>query len=127
MQADGSNVTRITSNERGSLAPRVSPDSQWITFYRYDGPGSIFNFTFDLFFHPWNIYRIRLDGTGEQRLTSDGLFNSLPVFAPDGRGILYQKNLVIFSGYTVLHYLDLQTGEDRRVLNLSRVEGFDWR
>lgn len=127
MQADGSHVTRITNNERGSLAPRVSPDGQWVTFFRYDGPGSIFNFTFDLFFHPWNIYRIRLDGTDEQRLTSDGLFNSLPVFAPDGRGILYQKNLDILSGYTVLHYLDLQTGEDRRVLNLSRVEGFDWR
>ncbi|MBI3950351.1 MAG: PD40 domain-containing protein [Acidobacteria bacterium] len=126
MNADGSNITRITDNEKGNLSPRVSPDGQWVTFFRYDGPGPFYTFEVSLF-HPWNIYRIRMNGTEEQRLTNDGLLNYLPAFSPDGRGILYQKILDVNSFYTVLHYLDLQTGESRRVLNLSRVETFDWR
>jgi dipeptidyl aminopeptidase/acylaminoacyl peptidase len=127
MNADGSNITRVTTNAKGSLNPRVSPDSQWITFFRYDGPGETFNFDVSLY-HGWNIYRIRTDGTDEQRISdNDGLLNYLPVFSPDGRGVLYQKVLSLNQFYTVLHYIDLQTGQDRQVLNLSRVETFDWR
>jgi Tol biopolymer transport system component len=127
MNADGSNVIQLTRNEKGSLSPRVSPDGQWVTFFRYDGPGPFFNFAVSLY-HPWNIYRIRIDGTDEQRLTNDGLLNFLPAFSPDGRGILYQKVLDVSSFYTVLYYLDLQTGRSRRVVDrLSRVETFDWR
>lgn len=126
MDADGRHVQRLTDNEKGSLAPQVSPDGQWITFFRYDGPGSFLDFGVSIFY-PWNIYRMRIDGTGEERLTGDGLINFLPTFSPDGRGILYQKILDIGSGYTVLSYLDLATGEDRRVFNLSRVSDFDWR
>jgi Tol biopolymer transport system component len=127
MNADGTNITQLTRGARSSFSPRVSPDGQWITFYRYDGSGPFFNYAVSAF-HPWNIYRIRMDGTDEQRLTDDGLLNFLPAFSPDGRGILYQKILDFYSFYTVLYYLDLQTGESRRVLDLlSRVETFDWR
>ncbi|MCS6803735.1 MAG: hypothetical protein NZ823_01155, partial [Blastocatellia bacterium] len=79
-------------------------------------------------YHGWNIYRIRTDGTNEQRLSvNDGLINYRPTFSPDGRGILYQKVLSLNQFYTVLHYIDLQTGRDQQVLNLSRVDAFDWR
>lgn len=127
MDADGRNIRRITTNPKGSFNPRVSPDSQWITFFRYDGPGEPFNFDVSLY-HGWNIYRIRTDGRDEQRVSvNDGLINYRPAFSPDGRGILYQKVLSLNQFYTVLHYIDLQTGRDQHVLHLSRVDAFDWR
>jgi Tol biopolymer transport system component len=127
MNADGSNITQLTRSEKSSLSPQVSSDGQWVTFFRYDGAGAFYEFGNSLF-QPWNIYRIRVNGTDEQRLTDDGMVNFVPTFSPDGQGIFYQKLLDPNSFYSVLHYLDLKSGASRRVLDaVSRVEAFDWR
>jgi Tol biopolymer transport system component len=40
-------------------------------------------------FHLWMV---NFDGTGLQRVTSEGTFNAFPMFSPDGKKLVWASN-----------------------------------
>jgi Tol biopolymer transport system component len=69
----------LTSDYMNNSCPSLSPDRQWCTFEKLDESGY------------WQVYRIRLNGTDEARL-SDGTCNTkTPTHSPDGNHIAYSK------------------------------------
>lgn len=77
VRSDGRDDSLITATiSVSSISPTWSPDSQWLFF-----TGST-NST-------WNIYRIRLDGSGLQQLTNRPYDTHTPMSSPDGKWIVY--------------------------------------
>lgn len=82
MQADGSAKRQVTRLPGAAFAPIFTPDGRAIVFasnhHDREGKGR----SFDLF-------KINLDGTGLERISWGGTFNSFPHFSPDGRKLLW--------------------------------------
>jgi len=77
MNADGSGVTRLTSDPAGEFAPSWSPDGARIAFESnwYGGP---------------EIHAMNADGSGQTRLTTLG--GRDPAWSPDGTRIAFASN-----------------------------------
>jgi Tol biopolymer transport system component len=83
MNADGSNRKPVTSNGASNFAPYFHPDGKRIIFSsnvetRGDGGRPEFH-----------LYLIGDEGSGLERLTFAGRFNSFPMFSPDGRRLVW--------------------------------------
>jgi Tol biopolymer transport system component len=83
MNADGNGQHQVTSNGASNFAPYFHPDGRRIIFSsnvetRGDGGRPSFH-----------LYLIGEDGTGLERLTFDGQFNSFPMFSPDGKRLVW--------------------------------------
>ncbi len=82
VNADGSNVTRLTSDPALDAAPDWSRDGKQIVFTSNRGDG-------------WtDIYVMNADGTNVKRLTSDPASDYNPVWSPDGRKIAFASDRV---------------------------------
>jgi len=86
MNADGSGQHQVTSNGASNFAPYFQPDGKRIIFSsnvetRGDGGRPSFH-----------LYLIGEDGTGLERLTFAGQFNSFPMFSPDGKRLVWVSN-----------------------------------
>lgn len=83
MNADGTDRRQVTANGASNFAPAFHPDGRRIIFSSNlhgrepGGPPS---------FH---LYLIGEDGSGLERITVDGRFNSFPMFSPDGRKLVW--------------------------------------
>ena len=83
MNADGTGKRQVTANGASNFAPFFHPDGQRIVFSsnqhdsRREGPPT---------FH---LYLISDAGTGLERLTFTGRFNSFPMFSPDGKQLVW--------------------------------------
>ena len=83
MNADGSEKRPVTRNGASNFSPYFHPDGRRIIYAsneqdrQPDGPPS---------FH---LYLINDDGTGLERITSSGHFNSFPMFSPDGKKMVW--------------------------------------
>lgn len=83
MNADGASKRQVTSNGASNFAPFFHPDGQRIIFssnVETRGEGGRPSF---------HLFLIRDDGTGLERLTFDGHFNSFPMFSPDGTRLVW--------------------------------------
>jgi TolB protein len=78
MNADGSNITRLTNTGGQTGAPQWSPDGEWIAFVD-DSDGV------------YNIYRIRPDGSNFQQLTHNQ-FRTQGANGSGGNGLNDQAN-----------------------------------
>ncbi|HXX74817.1 MAG TPA: hypothetical protein VEI50_06785 [Nitrospiraceae bacterium] len=83
MNADGSGQHQVTANGASNFAPYFHPDGRRIIFSsnvetRGDGGRPSFH-----------LYLIGEDGTGLERLTFEGQFNSFPMFSPDGKRLVW--------------------------------------
>ncbi len=76
MNADGTGVTRLTSDPASDYTPFWSPDGTKIAFAS-DRDGN------------FEIYVMNADGTGVVRLTNDGRFDLGPAWSPDGLKIAF--------------------------------------
>ena len=76
MNADGSDVTRLTDNLADDYFPTWSPDVRRIAFTsrREDN---------------WEIYVVNADGSGLTRLTDNSVDDAAPSWSPDGRYIAF--------------------------------------
>jgi Tol biopolymer transport system component len=66
-----------------------------------------------------NIVAICPDETYPRRVTTDGLYNSMPYWSPDGSQIAY---LSVRSGTQQLHLMDLDGGNDRQLTSGSGLD-----
>ena len=89
MQADGSDKRRLTDNGATNWAPSWHPDGKRIVF-----SSNMDDWREDLntFGHNFELYLINSDGTGLERITYNRVFDSFPMFSPDGRKLAFGSN-----------------------------------
>ncbi len=83
MNADGSDKQQVTHNGASNFSPYFHPDGHRLIFAsnvetRNEGGRPEFH-----------LYLVHEDGTGLERLTFDGQFNSFPMFSPDGKRLVW--------------------------------------
>ena len=86
MNADGSGQRPVTSNGASNFSPYFHPDGKRIIFSsnvdtRGEGGRPSFH-----------LYLVGDDGTGIERLTFEGQFNSFPMFSPDGKRLVWASD-----------------------------------
>jgi len=83
MDADGGNVRQVTDNGAANFGPYWHPSGEKILFSSnmHDPTGRDFE-----------IYMIKVDGTGLERITYSEGFDGFPVFSPDGRYLVFGSN-----------------------------------
>ena len=81
--ADGSNVSQVTSFGQANWAPSFFPDSKRIIFASNQEYKRGF---------PFNLYAINEDGSGFEKITHEKIFDAFPMFSPNGKKIIFCSN-----------------------------------
>jgi Tol biopolymer transport system component len=117
VQKPGAAPRRLTHTRfrwQEDRAPAWSPDGRWVAFSS-TRPG----------FDNAELYRVRPDGTGLQRLTFTGgtdaqpIDDGMPTWRPDGRGIVFVSNR---DGNLELYALDPRTRKTVRMTSTPQDE-----
>jgi len=89
MDSDGSKKRMILHNGATNFAPSWHPDGRRIIFAsnRDDWRADIGQFG-----HNFELYLINSDGTGLERITDNSVFDSFPMFSPDGKKLVWASN-----------------------------------
>jgi Tol biopolymer transport system component len=89
MDADGSNKRRLLHNGATNWAPSWHPDGKRIIF-----SSNMDDWHADIgkFGHNFELYLINIDGAGLERITFNTVFDSFPMFSPDGKKIVFGSN-----------------------------------
>jgi formylglycine-generating enzyme required for sulfatase activity len=80
MNADGSNVQRLTDDLAEDMRPNWSPDGTRIAFSRMQDEN-------------WDIYVLEVNGNNLQRLTESDYNKLNPAWSPDGSQIVYMASM----------------------------------
>jgi Tol biopolymer transport system component len=83
MDADGSNVKRVTDNGAANFCPFFSPDGQRLIFSSNVGDEKRREF---------DLYTVKIDGTDLERITFTPEFDGFPMFSPDGKRLVWCSN-----------------------------------
>ncbi len=89
MDADGSNKQRLTDNGATNWAPSWHPDGKRIIF---SSNMDDWHEGIQRYGHNFELYLINTDGSGLERITYNKVFDSFPMFSPDGRKIAFGSN-----------------------------------
>jgi len=111
MNADGTNVRRLTSTPGYDGGPFFSPDGQRIIWRRFNEKGD----TAD-------VYTMKLDGSDVRRLTDFGAMSWAPYFHPSGQYVIYTANKLGFANFEL--FLVDATGMKEPV-RVTYTDGFD--
>ena len=89
MDADGSRKRLLLHNGATNFAPSWHPDGKRIIFAsnRDDWRADIGQYG-----HNFELYLINSDGSGLERLTWNAVFDSFPMFSPDGKKLVWASN-----------------------------------
>ena len=107
--ADGSNPRKLVAGSERDYNASFSFDGAWVVFTS-ERHGSA------------DIFRVRTDGTGLERLTDDPAFDDQAALSPDGRTLAFVSTRTM--GSTDIHLLELDTGAIR---NVTATPGGDYR
>jgi Tol biopolymer transport system component len=73
--------------------------TNWAPSWHPDGKRLIFSSNMDdwhadirKFGHNFELYLVNIDGTGLERLTFNNVFDSFPMFSPDGKKLSFASN-----------------------------------
>lgn len=83
MNADGSGKKQVTTTGASNFSPYFHPDGKRIIF------SSNIETRGDRGRPSFHLYLVGDDGTGLERLTTEGHFNSFPMFSPDGKRLVW--------------------------------------
>ncbi|MEQ8820713.1 MAG: M20/M25/M40 family metallo-hydrolase [Sumerlaeia bacterium] len=111
MNADGSNVRRLTDVPGYDGGPFFSPDGERVVWRRFTEDGLLAD-----------IYTIKIDGTEERRITDFNAMSWAPYFHPSGDYILFASNKLGFSNFEVFAVDALGEKEPVRI---TYTDGFD--
>ena len=89
MDADGSNKRRILHNGSTNWSPSWHQDGKRIIF-----SSNMNDWREDIkrFGHNFELYLINIAGTGLERITHNSVFDSFPMFSPDGKKLVFASN-----------------------------------
>jgi Tol biopolymer transport system component len=83
MDVDGGHKRQVTKLGAASFAPAFHPDGRRIIFSsNYPEPRG----------RNFDLYLVRDDGTGLERVSSDPTFDGFPMFSPDGKRLVFASN-----------------------------------
>jgi Tol biopolymer transport system component len=80
--ADGSNAKQITSLGQANWAPNFLPDDRIIFCSNHEYKRGF----------PFNMYVMKQDGTGIEKISRDKGFDAFPMFSYDGKKIIFSSN-----------------------------------
>lgn len=107
--ADGGNARKLVAGSEIDYNASFSFDREWVVFTS-ERHGSA------------DIFRVRTNGMGLERLTDSPAFDDQAALSPDGRSVVFVSTRD--TGSTDIYLLDLST---RRVRNLTNAPGGDFR
>src|SRR5262245_295099 len=107
--ADGTNARKLVPGLQIDYNASFSSDGEWVVFTS-ERHGSA------------DIFRVRTDGTGLERLTDSPAFDDQAALSPDGNALAFVSSRD--SGSTDVYVMDMKT---RHVRNLTRSPGGDYR
>jgi TolB protein len=89
MDADGSNKVRLTHNGAVNWSPSWHPDGNRIIF-----ASNLDDWHEDIqkFGHNFELYLMNSNGSGIERITFNNVFDSFPMFSPDGKKLVWASN-----------------------------------
>lgn len=108
---DGSNPTKLLGNESAyEYHAQWSQDGQWITFTsERAGDGNS------------DVYRVRTNGTGLEKLVASPAMEDAGVLSPDNSKLAYVSTA---NGYkTNIWVMDLKNGSSWNITNTDAVKG----
>jgi Tol biopolymer transport system component len=79
MNADGSNLLRLTNDSASDRYPSWSPDGTKLVYASHPNSGD------------WEIYTMNADGTNKRFLTNNNVDDIYPAWSPDGRKIAFSR------------------------------------
>ena len=111
MNADGSDVRRLTDAFGYDGGPFFSPDGKRVCFRRFDPDGATAE-----------IFTIGRDGEDPQSLTQLGAMSWAPFFHPSGEYLIFTTNLQGFANFEL--YLVRADGQGEPI-RVTHTDGFD--
>jgi Tol biopolymer transport system component len=111
MDADGTNLARLTDSPALDVTPDWSPDGKHIAFCT-DRDGNR------------EIYVMNVDGSNQQCLTNNASLDIFPKWSPDGKQIIFLSHR---DDHKDIYMMDADGGNERRVTTQEGVdEGGCW-
>ena len=77
------NIVQVTNNGKANFAPYFHPDNKRVLYVSNKGDPKGRDF---------DIYLVNIDGTGEERITTNPSFDGFPMFTPDGKQLVFSSN-----------------------------------
>jgi Tol biopolymer transport system component len=111
MNADGSNVRRLTDTPGYDGGTFWSPDGSRIIWRRFSEDGG-----------RAEVYTMKADGSDQRRITNIGAMSWAPIFHPSGDYIIFSTNVLGFSNFEL--YIVDAAGK-REPVRVTDREGFD--
>lgn len=121
MNADGSNLRRLTQDSAEDGSPAISPDGSRIVFLtsRHDpSPRSPLS--------KYEIYVMEIDGTNQRRLTTTEAAENHPAWSPDGKKIVFDADYDKDGKYEIYSINDDGTGVTRLTTTSANDQFADW-
>ncbi len=111
MNADGSNVRRLTNEPGYDGGPFFSPDGQRIVWRHFEENGAIAD-----------IWTMKTDGTDKKRLTDFKSMSWAPYFHPSGKYIIFTSNKLGFENFELFM---VDTAGAHEPVRVTYTNGFD--
>lgn len=111
MNADGSNVKRLTHTLGYDGGPFFSPDGERITWRRFAPNGATAE-----------IFTMKIDGTDQRRITRVNAMSWAPYYHPSGDYLIFTNNSLGFANFE-LFIVDAEGRQEP--VRVTHTEGFD--
>lgn len=111
MDADGSNVKRLTHTNSYDGGPFFSPDGKRIVWRRFDTNGRIAE-----------IYTMNIDGSDQKQITNLDAMSWAPFYHPSGEYIVFSTNL---HGHRNFELYIVDVDGKQKPVRVTDKEGFD--